>query len=80
VNLFGRSSSFSKSVEKIAAAFGHDAIWAFKSTREGNTVVLAQRTPSRPTRSVLTERASYIELHWGLPADKWVKGLKPITQ
>ena len=80
VNLFGRSSSFSKSVEKISAAFGHDAVWAFKSTREGNTVVLAQRTPSRPNRTVLAERAAYIELHWGLPAGKWVKGFKPITQ
>ncbi len=80
VNLFGRSSSFSKSVEKISAAFGRDAVWAFKSTREGNTVVLAQRTPSRPTRTVLTERAAYIELHWGLPAGKWVKGFKPIAQ
>ena len=80
VNLFGRSSSFSKSVEKISAAFGHDAVWAFKSTREGNTVVLAQRTPSRPNCTVLAERAAYIELHWGLPAGKWVKGFKPISQ
>jgi spermidine synthase len=80
VNLFGRSSSFPKSVEKISAAFGRDAVWAFKSTREGNTVVLAQRTPSRPSRTVLTARATYIELHWGLPAGKWVKGFKPITQ
>jgi spermidine synthase len=80
VNLFGRSSSFAKSVEKISSAFGPDAVWAFKSTREGNTVVLAQRTPSRPTRAVLMERAAYIELHWGLPAGKWVKGLKPISQ
>ena len=45
VNLFGRSSSFARSVEKISSAFGADAVWAFKSTREGNTVVLAQRTP-----------------------------------
>jgi spermidine synthase len=47
VNLFGRSSSYERSLEKIAAAFGADAVWAFKPTREGNTVVLAQRTPSR---------------------------------
>ncbi|MEY2862109.1 MAG: hypothetical protein RL392_2567, partial [Pseudomonadota bacterium] len=33
VNLFGRTSSFQKSVDKIAAAFGMDAVWAFKSTR-----------------------------------------------
>ena len=79
VNLFGRSSSFDRSVERIAAAFGRDAIWAFKSTREGNTVVLAQRTPSRPSRAVLAERAQYIETHWGLPAAKWIRGFKPIA-
>jgi spermidine synthase len=79
VNLFGRSSSFDKSVDKIAAAFGRDAIWAFKATREGNTVVLAQRTPSRPSRATLAERATYIESHWGLPATKWVRGFKPVV-
>jgi spermidine synthase len=78
VNLFGRSSSFQKSVDKIAAAFGMDAIWAFKATREGNTVVLAQRTPSRPKSSVLSERAERIHKEWGLPADKWVRAFKPV--
>ncbi len=78
VNLFGRSSSFQRSVDKIAAAFGADAIWAFKSTREGNTVVLAQRTANRPSRAVLTQRADYIKHHWGLPADKWVRVFKPV--
>ena len=78
VNLFGRSSSFDNSVDKIAQAFGEDAIWAFKSTREGNTVVMAQRTPSRPKRAVLTERAAQIEAQWGLPADKWVRVFKPV--
>ena len=78
VNLFGRTSSFQKSVDKIAAAFGMDAVWAFKSTREGNTVVLAQRTPSRPKRVVLAERAAVIQDQWGLPADKWVRVFKPV--
>jgi spermidine synthase len=78
VNLFGRTSSFDKSVDKIASAFGRDAIWAFKSTREGNTVVMAQRTASRPKRAVLEERADYIKTHWGLPADKWVRVFKPV--
>ena len=79
VNLFGRTSSFQKSVDKMAAAFGKDAIWAFKATREGNTVVLAQRTPSRPSRAVLADRADYIQSHWGLPADKWVRVFKPVV-
>ncbi len=77
VNLFGRSSSFAKSVEKISQAFGTDAVWAFKATREGNTVVLAQRTPSRPKRAVLAERAEVIQTRWGLPAVKWLRGFKP---
>ena len=79
VNLFGRSSSYAKSVEKIAEAFGREAVWAFKATREGNTVVLAQRTPSRPKRTVLAERAEIIETRWHLPAPKWLRGFKPIV-
>ena len=79
VNLFGRSSSFQRSVDNMAAAFGDDALWAFKATREGNTVVLAQRTPVRPTRVVLMERADTIQRQWGLPADKWVRVFKPVT-
>lgn len=78
VNLFGRSSSFQNSVDQIAVAFGMDAIWAFKSTREGNTVVMAQRTSSRPNRKLLMERAEIIARDWGLPADKWVRGFKPV--
>jgi spermidine synthase len=79
VNLFGRSSSFEASVDKIAAAFGRDAIWAFKATRQGNTVVLAQRTPTRPPRAIWAARGDYIEEQWGLPARQWVRVLKPVV-
>jgi spermidine synthase len=79
VNLFGRSSSYAKSVEKIASTFGREAVWAFKPTREGNTVVLAQRTPSRPKRAELAERAEIIQTQWGLPATKWIRGFKPVV-
>lgn len=79
VNLFGRSSSYQRSVEKISAAFGSDAVWAFKPTREGNTVVLAQRTPSRPKRATWTERAELIQTRWGLPAKQWSRVLKPVV-
>ncbi|MBT3068807.1 spermidine synthase [Rhodoferax sp. U11-2br] len=78
VNLFGRASSFERSVEKMSAAFGKEAIWAFKPTREGNTVVLAQHTPTRPKREVLMARAAIIEARWGLPAAKWVRVFKPM--
>ena len=79
VNLFGRSSSYAESVEKICAAFGEDAVWAFKPTREGNAIVLAQRTPSRPSRDALLQTASWVEEKWGLPASKWLKVFKPLT-
>ena len=79
VNLFGRSSSFEQSVAKIAAAFGADAVWAFAPTREGNTVVLAQRTPSRPKRAELAEQAEAIQARWDLPTTKWLRAFKPVA-
>jgi spermidine synthase len=79
VNLFGRASSFDRSVEKISAAFGADHVWAFKPTREGNTVVLAQRTRQRPAAELLASRAQAIETQWGLPAPKWVRGLRRLS-
>ncbi len=79
VNLFGRSSSFQRSVNNMATAFGDDALWSFKATREGNTVVLAQRTPKRPARTLLLERADTIQRQWGLPATKWLRAFKPVT-
>ncbi len=78
VNLFGRASSFERSLGHISQAFGADAVWAFKPTKEGNTVVLAQRTPSRPERELLQARAEQIETQWGLPATLWLKVLKPV--
>lgn len=77
VNLFGRTSSFDQSLQKISAAFGEEAVWSFKPTKEGNTVILAQRTPSRPKRDLLAARAEQIEAMFELPARKWLRLLKP---
>jgi spermidine synthase len=79
VNLFGRSSSFARSLEKIQSAFGAGSVWAFKPTREGNTIVLALRTPQQPDRAKLAERAETIETRWGLPARKWLRVFKAVT-
>ncbi|MDO9135135.1 MAG: spermidine synthase [Hydrogenophaga sp.] len=79
VNLFGRDASYERSLQSLCAAFGDDAVWAFKPTREGNTVVLAQRTPSRPTRLQLLARAEVVQERWGLPAVKWMKLFKPVA-
>ena len=78
VNLFGRASSYSRSLEKIAAAFDAGALWAFRPTREGNTIVLALRAPQRPDRAALAQRAETIETRWGLPARKWLRVFKPV--
>ncbi|WP_213955030.1 MULTISPECIES: spermidine synthase [unclassified Variovorax] len=79
VNLFGRSSSYARSLEQIVGAFGADAVWTFKPTREGNTVVLAHRTPQRPKRPLLAERAQTIQTRWSLPAPKWLRVFKPLN-
>jgi hypothetical protein len=79
VNLFGRSHSYARSVEKISAVFGTEAVWAFKPTREGNTVVMAQSTPAVPDPEALLSRSLHIEQHWGLPASKWLRVLAPAT-
>ncbi len=78
VNLFGRSSSYEESVKRIAGVFGHDALWSFRPTREGNTIVLALRTPQHPTREALAGRAETIETRWGLPARKWLRVFKRV--
>jgi len=77
VNLFGRDASYERSLQSICAVFGEDAVWAFKPTREGNTIVLAQRTADRPTRMALLARAEEIQSRWRLPAVKWLKIFKP---
>lgn len=78
VNLFGRDSSYEQSLIRIAEAFGPESVWAFRPTREGNTVVLAQHEPTRPERAELLLRAGVIESRWDLPAKKWLRLFKPV--
>jgi spermidine synthase len=80
VNLFGRASSYSQSLQKITAAFGPAAVWAFKPTREGNTIVLALRTSQRPARALLAQRAETIQTRWDLPAAKWLRVFNPVSE
>ena len=79
VNLFGRDSSFEQSLVRIAEAFGPESVWAFSSTREGNTVVLAQREPSRPSRAELLQQAGVIASRFDLPAKKWLRLFRPVA-
>ena len=79
VNLFGRASSYQRSLDKISAAFGAENVWAFKPTREGNTIVLAQRVATPMERDELLARAEAVQARWGLPATKWLKVFKRVA-
>jgi len=79
VNLFGRASSYEESLRKIEAAFGEECLWAFRPTREGNTIVVALRKAWNPERGELARRAETIQTRWGLPARKWLRVMKPVA-
>lgn len=79
VNLFGRATSYAESVEKIATVFGEDAVWVFKPTREGNSVVLAHRTPTALTRAELQARCEAVQARWDLPSSKWWRVFRPLA-
>jgi spermidine synthase len=79
VNLFGRSSSYERSLARSRRRSAREAVWAFRPTREGNTVVLALREPQQPAprRTGRAGRTS-IATRWGLPAHKWLRVFKPV--
>ncbi len=79
VNLFGRRASFDRSAEHIAALFGIDQVWRLTATREGNTVLVAARGVSVPSRDTLVARADTIGAMYGLPAKKWLRMVRPLT-
>lgn len=78
VNLFGSALSYPASLQKISAAFGSEAIWTFKPTAAGNTIVLAFREPPAFDAALLRAQAQEIEARWPLPASKWLKVLAPV--
>jgi hypothetical protein len=64
-------------MNKLAPSFGKDALWAFKPTPAGNTIVLAFCTPRTQDKQALRLQAQAIEERWPLPATKWLKALTP---
>jgi spermidine synthase len=78
VNLFGRSASFARSALRIARVFGSDQVWSLAPTKEGNTVVVAARGVQVPHREVLEQRAANIESRFKLPAQKWLRLVRPL--
>ncbi len=78
VNLFGRRASFEGSCERLLQAFGSGHVWRLTATKEGNTVVVATRENVLPDKAELLRRATNIELALGLPAARWLRGLKAV--
>ncbi len=73
-NLFGRS--FEPSFAAIAAAFGDRAL-VLPEVDAGNRVVLALNGPTLDVPfAVLDDAAARIQAHLGLPAPRWVAGLR----
>ncbi len=79
VNVYGRDSSLETSLQRMAKAFGKDALWAFRPTTAGNTIVLAFRTPRAVDKTALLSQAKQIEMRWPLPATKWLNVLTPVA-
>ncbi len=80
VNLFGRESSFARSLARLAAVFGPDQVWQLAPTAEGNTILIAGRDVESPDRDTLLARAAVIEERFGLKARRWVRMLSPASR
>jgi spermidine synthase len=79
VNIFGRHSNARESAQKIARVFADGAVWMFKPTKAGNTIVIALRNSQKMDKSELSSRAQAIESRWPLPARQWPKVLTPVS-
>lgn len=79
VNLFGHACNTHDSLKKITTIFGQDAVWVFKPTPAGNTIVLAWYRPRVFDKSMVMSHAQAIEARWPLPATKWLKALAPVA-
>jgi spermidine synthase len=76
-NLFGRG--FEPSFGRIAAAFG-GRVLVLPEADAGNRIVLAfSGPPLALSWKVLYERAREVERQFGLPARKWVAGLREFS-
>ena len=75
VNIFGRHSDIKQSIKKISHVFGDAAVWWFKPTKAGNSIVVALNSPRKLDKNQVFAQAQAIETSWSLPAKKWPKAL-----
>jgi spermidine synthase len=78
VNIFGRHSDAKESAQKIARIFSDGAVWMFKPTKAGNTIVIALRASTKIDSSELSSRAHVIESRWSLPSRQWLEAIATV--
>ena len=79
VNLFGRHSSFKENINNICEAF-EDRVLLFPEVHDCNVVAIAFKGPPlKVSWKDLNARANDITRRWGLPASKWVRGIKKVN-
>lgn len=84
INLFGRDARFADSLARIQKVFGKQAVWQFKPTKEGNTIVLAHNNGKQ---NILTDaqwqaqidRIAQLDTTNSLKSHLWHKVLHPVT-
>jgi spermidine synthase len=80
VNLFGRDASYERSAKHLLSAFGAGQLCSLRPTKEGNTVVVALKNTPIPEREVLAARVDVIECRFKLPAKKWLRMIRPLSE
>jgi spermidine synthase len=79
VNLFGDHPSFVRNMKRLNEAFDGRVI-ALPEVHDGNRIAIAFSGPALDVPfAALDARAKLIEAELGLPARKWVKGLREST-
>ena len=78
VNIFGKNLNIDESLQRIVSVFGFKSVLSFKTTKAGNTIVLAFKKPQTFEASDLLSKAKIIQSRWPLPATKWLKKLEPV--
>ena len=74
VNLFGRHASFRHSLERITGVFGQ--VVTMPRREEGNLVVLGLKGPPLAvSRRDLADRATAVQMRFGLPARAWARAI-----
>lgn len=76
INLFGDHDSFPKNIGRICEAFD-DRVLVFPEVHDGNIIALAFHGPAIDIEwDALEARARVVQDATGLPARKWVQGLR----